>query len=172
MLCATIRSIKPGSFDDFRREWEPKPWPAKLRRVLISRNEQDPDQVLTASFIDIRPDQFDAPRDDPGLLGAEEARLSRIAGYEEALVYKGIFEVVEELSAPRRASRRGTARVAPRHAVAGQPARRATDPAEEVEHDPRMGHVLLDGVADEHRLVRWLRGEPREHGSMPAAVIA
>jgi hypothetical protein len=28
MLCAvTIRSIKPGSFDDFRREWEPKPWP-------------------------------------------------------------------------------------------------------------------------------------------------
>ncbi len=101
MLCAiTIRSIKPGSFDDFREAWEPKPWPAQLRRVLISRNEQDPDQVLTASFIDIGPDQFDALRDDPALLGAEEDRLSRIAGHEEALVYKGIFEVVEEIDAP------------------------------------------------------------------------
>jgi hypothetical protein len=27
MLCAvTIRSITPGSFDAFRREWEPRPW--------------------------------------------------------------------------------------------------------------------------------------------------
>jgi hypothetical protein len=70
MLCAvTVRSIKPGSFEDFRREWEPSPWPPELSRVVIS-------------------------------LGAEESRLARIAQYEEALVFKGIFEVVEELSAP------------------------------------------------------------------------
>jgi hypothetical protein len=101
MLCAvTIRSIKPGSFDDFRREWEPRPWPPELSRVVISRNEQDPDQVLTASFIDAGPERFEALRDHPALLGAEEHRLSRIAEYEEELVFKGIFEVVEELQAP------------------------------------------------------------------------
>jgi hypothetical protein len=80
MFCAvTIRSIKPGSFDDFRREWEPRPWPPELSRVLVSRNEQDPDQVLTASFIDIPPERLEDLRDDPRLLGAEEERLSRIA---------------------------------------------------------------------------------------------
>ena len=80
MLCAvTIRSIKPGSFDDFRREWEPRPWPPELRRVLVSRNEQDPDQVLTASFLEVALEHFDELRDHPALLGAEEDRLSRIA---------------------------------------------------------------------------------------------
>jgi hypothetical protein len=101
MLCAiTIRSIKPGSFEAFRQAWEPSPWPPELRRVLISRNEQDPDQVLTASFLDVQAERFEAMRDLPALLGAENERLSRIAGYEEALVYKGIFEVVEEVMAP------------------------------------------------------------------------
>jgi hypothetical protein len=101
MLCAvTIRSIKPGSFDDFRRKWEPQPWPPELSRVVISRNEQDPDQVLTASFIDVGPERFDALRDNPALLGAEEHRLARIAEYEQELVFKGIFEVVEDLKAP------------------------------------------------------------------------
>ena len=102
MFCAvTIRSIKPDSFEDFRREWEPRPWPPELRRVLVSRNEQDPDQILTASFLDIPLAQLDALRDHPALLGAEEERLSRIAQYEESLVYKGIFEVVEDIVPPQ-----------------------------------------------------------------------
>ena len=101
MLCAvTVRSIKPGTFEDFRREWEPSPWPPELKRVVISRNEQDPDQVLTASYIDVEAERFDELRDQPALLGAEEDRLARIAQFEEALVFKGLFEVVEELSAP------------------------------------------------------------------------
>jgi len=101
MLCAvTIRSLKPGSFDAFREAWEPRPWPPELSRVVISRNEQEPDQVLTASFLDVEPERFDELRDHPALLGAEDDRLSRIAEYEEALVYKGIFEIVEDLTAP------------------------------------------------------------------------
>jgi hypothetical protein len=101
MLCAvTIRTIKPGCFDAFRREWEPRPWPPELSRVVVSRNEQEPDQVLTASFIDVTPEDFEALRDHSAILGAEEERLSRIAEYEEAVVFKGVFEVVEDLAAP------------------------------------------------------------------------
>jgi hypothetical protein len=99
MLCAvTIRSLKPGSFDAFREAWQPRPWPPELSRVVISRNEQDPDQILTASFLDVGPERFDELRDHPALLGAEEDRLSRIAEYEDTLVYKGIFEIVEDLT--------------------------------------------------------------------------
>jgi hypothetical protein len=100
MMCAvTIRMITPGSYDRFRRAWEPQPWPRQLARVLVTRNEQDPDQVLTASFFDIPAGELDAARDDTQVLGAEESRLRRIAEYEEAVVFKGIFEVVEDLSA-------------------------------------------------------------------------
>ena len=68
--------------------------------MVISRNEQDPDQVLTASFLDVEPEHFDELRDHPALLGAEEDRLSRIAKDEDALVFKGIFEIVEDLTGP------------------------------------------------------------------------
>jgi hypothetical protein len=101
MMCAvTIRSLRPGSFERFREEWEPRPWPPELMRVVISRNDQDPDQVLTASFLDVSAERLDTLRDDPGVLGAEEGRLARIAEYEEELIFKGLFEVVEDLSAP------------------------------------------------------------------------
>jgi hypothetical protein len=101
MMCAvTIRSLRPGSFEQFREDWEPRPWPPELTRVVISRNDQDANQVLTASFIDVSIEQLDALRDDPALLGAEESRLARIAEYEEALIFKGLFEIVEDLSPP------------------------------------------------------------------------
>jgi hypothetical protein len=101
MMCSvTIRSVKPGCFEPFREAWEPRPWPPELVRVVISRNDQDPNQVLTASFLNMSADQLDTLRDDPAVLGAEESRLARIAEYEEALVFKGLFEVVEDLSAP------------------------------------------------------------------------
>ena len=98
MLCAvTVRMIKPGGYESFRRAWEPEPWPPQLARVLVTRNEQDPDQVLTASFFDLPAGALDAARDDTEVLEAEESRLRRIAEYEDAVVFKGIFEVVEDL---------------------------------------------------------------------------
>jgi hypothetical protein len=101
MMCAvTIRSLKPGSFERFREDWEPRPWPPELERVVISRNDQDPDQVLTASFLNVSAERLETLREDPVVLGAEESRLARIAECEQALIYKGLFEVVEDLSAP------------------------------------------------------------------------
>jgi hypothetical protein len=101
MMCAvTIRSLRPGSFERFREDWEPRPWPPGLARVVISRNDQDPNQVLTASFLNLSAERLETLRDDPALLGAEESRLARIAEYQEALIFKGLFEVVEDLSAP------------------------------------------------------------------------
>jgi hypothetical protein len=101
MMCAvTIRTLRPGTFERFRKDWEPRPWPPRLARVVISRNDQDPDQVLTASFLDVSAEELERLREDPAVLDAEEKRLSRIAEHEQALVFKGVFEVVEDLAAP------------------------------------------------------------------------
>jgi hypothetical protein len=100
MICSvTVRLLKPDSFDAFRAAWEPRPWPPELRRVVIARNDQEPDQVLTASFLDVDPDRLEAMRDDAEILGAEERRLHRIAEFEQATVFKGLFNVTEELTA-------------------------------------------------------------------------
>ena len=104
MMCAvTVRRLKPGTYDEFRAAWEPTPWPPQLVRAIVSRNEQEPDQVMTASFFDVHPSELELLRDEPDLLNAEDRRLARIAGFQEAVVFKGIFEIAEELRAPRTA---------------------------------------------------------------------
>jgi hypothetical protein len=56
--------------------------------------------VLTVSFLSLSAERLDAVRDEPAVLRAEQSRLERIAQYEEALIFKGLFEVAEDLSAP------------------------------------------------------------------------
>jgi hypothetical protein len=100
MFAVTVRRIKPGAYEAFRQAWEPEPWPPQLQRVLVARNDQDQDQVLTASFFDLQPEELEAARDDPSILGAEGERLQRIAAHVDSVVFKGVFEVAEELSPP------------------------------------------------------------------------
>jgi hypothetical protein len=100
MCSVTVRSIKPDEYEAFRKAWEPDPWPRELKRVVIARNDEDPDQVLTASYFDLPPEALEVARDDPAVLAAEEARLHRIAEHVDHVVFKGIFQVVEKLEAP------------------------------------------------------------------------
>lgn len=100
MAAVTVRKIKPGTYEDFRRAWEPDPWVPSLSRILVLRNDADPDQVLTIGFFDTDADGVDALRDDPDVLRSEEARLRRIAPFEEVVLLNGIFEVADEVRAP------------------------------------------------------------------------
>lgn len=101
MMCAvTVRQIKPDSYEEFRKAWEPDPWLPKLKNALVFRNEDNPDQVLTIGFFDADPDELDAVRDDPTVLAEEDKRLRRIADFEERVVLNGIFELVEDVRPP------------------------------------------------------------------------
>jgi hypothetical protein len=101
MMCAvTVRSLKPGAYDAFRQAWQPERWPPQLQRVVVARNDEDADQILTASYFDIAPEDLETARDDPSVLEAEEARLHRVAEHVDRVVFKGIFEVVEEVGPP------------------------------------------------------------------------
>ncbi len=101
MMCAvTIRQLKPGMFDEFRKVWEPDPWLPLLRNALVFRNEDNPDQVLTIGFFEADQDKMDELRDDPAVLTSEDQRLHRISEFEERVLINGIFELVEEVKAP------------------------------------------------------------------------
>ena len=101
MMCAvTVRQIKPDSYEQFRKAWEPDPWLPKLRNALVFRNDDNPDQVLTIGFFDADQEQLDAVRDDPAVLAEEDRRLRRIAEFEERVLLNGIFEMVEDVRHP------------------------------------------------------------------------
>ena len=100
MCAVTVRQIKPGTYEDFRKAWEPDPWLPKLTRALVFRNEDNPDMVLSVGFFDASLEESDAIRDDPAVLAEEEGRLRRISEFEERVVLNGIFELTDEVLPP------------------------------------------------------------------------
>jgi hypothetical protein len=101
MMCAvTVRQIKPGSYEQFRKAWEPDPWLPTLKNALVFRNEDNPEQVLTIGFFEADQDELDKVRDDPEVLKEEDQRLRRISEFEERVLLNGIFELVEDVPAP------------------------------------------------------------------------
>jgi hypothetical protein len=100
MCAVTVRQIKPGTYEQFRKAWEPDPWLPKLTRALVFRNEDNPDMVLSVGFFDASLEEIDAIRDDPAVLAEEENRLRRISEFEERVVLNGIFELTDEVLPP------------------------------------------------------------------------
>jgi hypothetical protein len=101
MMCAfAVRQIKPDSYDGFRRAWYHDPWLPRYQRALVFRNEDDPDRVLTIAFFDGTQEEYEAARDEPDAMRAEEARLHRISEFEECVLLSGVYELVEEVLPP------------------------------------------------------------------------
>ena len=101
MMCAlAVRQIKPDSYDRFRTAWQHDPWLPRYEKALVLRREGVPDQVLTMAFFDGTREEYEAARDDPATMAAEEARLSRIAEVEERVLLSAVFELVEQVLPP------------------------------------------------------------------------
>jgi hypothetical protein len=101
MMCAVaVRQIKPGSYDRFRKAWHHDPWLPRYQKALVLRNEESPDQVLTIAFFDGTQEEYDAARDDPATMAAEERRLRRIAEFEDDVVLSAVYEVVDTVLPP------------------------------------------------------------------------
>jgi hypothetical protein len=98
MCLVTVRQIKPGTYEEFRKAWQPDPWPPQLVRAEIMRNDDNPDEIVTIGWVDATPDELETMRDSPEILEGEARRLERMAPYEDALLVNSIFEVVEEVT--------------------------------------------------------------------------
>ena len=91
----TVRKLKPGSYEDWRRAWEPDEWPEGSQRAYILRNREDPDEVIAFGFIE---GDFERLRQDPRLQERQRVRFERMAPYVEATGADGVYDVVEEVT--------------------------------------------------------------------------
>lgn len=97
MLCAlTVRTLKPGSFDQFReaftRSEDPENPPKGWTRFNMIRNMENPDEVICFGFYDGDADQLRASSADQGY----SEQLEAIAPFVESVGSDGLFEIVEE----------------------------------------------------------------------------
>lgn len=91
----TVRKLKPGSFEEWRRAWEPDEWPEGAERAFILRNVDNPDEVIAFGFFDTPVEQLQT---DPKLRGQQQARFERMAPHVASTDVDGIYEVVEEVT--------------------------------------------------------------------------
>ena len=94
MICAlTVRTLKPGTFDDFREKFMesadniPEGWV----RFNMIRNAEDPDEVICFGFFDGTVEELRESGND-----GYEDQLESVAAYVESVGTDGLFEVVED----------------------------------------------------------------------------
>lgn len=101
MVCiVTVRKLKAGTYDEFRKAWEADEWPPSMTKAWIMRNEQDPDEVAAIAFFE-GSDDSDPMRRDPDRLASDEQRAARMAPFVESVSLSGMFRVVEEVDLGR-----------------------------------------------------------------------
>jgi hypothetical protein len=100
LLCVlTHRRLKPGSYDAFRDAWRPDDWWPAFQHGYHLRSLDDPDEVVSFAFYDATAEEFEAIRDDPKWLAAEERRLHRLAPLQLSMRIGGVYEVTERITA-------------------------------------------------------------------------
>ena len=96
MICAlTARTLKPGTFDQFRaeflRDFDAQNPPAGWVRFNMVRHADRPDEVITFGFFDGTVEQLRAASAEQGYSDQQE----RIAPFIDFVNADGLYEVVE-----------------------------------------------------------------------------
>lgn len=90
----TARRLKPGTWEDFRRAWEPGDrMPPGFQRAYHARNIRDEDEVISFGLFEMTKDDYHRWR---GEADAEEnQRVDRISAFVQNESVSGAFEVID-----------------------------------------------------------------------------
>lgn len=91
----TVRKLKPGSYTDWRRAWEPDTWPEGAIKAYILRNIDDPDEIIAFGFFE---GDMAEMRQDPELQAQQQARFAKMAPHVAETGTDGVYEVIEEVT--------------------------------------------------------------------------
>ena len=97
LVALTVRKLKPGSYEQFRKAWEPEDWPEQWERAYHIRNVNDENEVISFGFFNGTLDELRQLRDESG---REDERQRRMAELVESTGADGIYEVIEEVRPP------------------------------------------------------------------------
>jgi hypothetical protein len=92
LVLLTARRLKPGTFEQWRRAWEPDEWPEQFSRAYVLRNRNDPDEVISLGLWEGSAEDLRAMADP-----TDRSRIDRMAAFVESKLIDGVYdaEVVE-----------------------------------------------------------------------------
>jgi hypothetical protein len=92
----TVRKLKPGTYDEWRKAWQgdDEDMPDGVD-VYILRNTKDPDEIIAFGLIEGNMDEIRASMDPE----ADKARQEGMAPYVESVGADGIYDVIERIEA-------------------------------------------------------------------------
>ncbi len=95
-VALSVRRLSPGSYEDFRRAWEPEEHPDLPGRIYHARKVGDDDEVVSFGIFAATEDEARAAFDrlPPE---QEEERQARMEEFVDEVIADGIYEVVEEI---------------------------------------------------------------------------
>jgi len=92
----SARRLKPGSWDQFRRAWDPgSTRPPGLQRAYHARNIRDEDEIISFGLFDMTEQEYRAWRAEAD--AEENSRVSGLSAFVEAEHTAGVYEVVDTL---------------------------------------------------------------------------
>jgi heme-degrading monooxygenase HmoA len=97
LVMFTARRLKPGSWEEFRRAWDPGEGPPPgLVRAYHARNIRDEDEVISFGIFDMTEEQYRSWRAEAD--EQETRRVSQLSAFVQSEPVSGVYEVIEEVS--------------------------------------------------------------------------
>jgi heme-degrading monooxygenase HmoA len=92
----TARRLKPGSWDQFRRAWDPgDSRPPGFQRAYHARNIRDEDEIISFGLFDMSIEDYRRWREEAD--AQENSRVDALSAFVEAEHASGVYEVTETL---------------------------------------------------------------------------
>lgn len=94
-VALTVRKLKPGTYDDWRKAWEGPEGDAgpSGAKAYIARKVDDPDTIVAFGMIEASLDELEGMRPSSE---KEQARQAAMAPSIESIESDGLYEVIEE----------------------------------------------------------------------------
>jgi heme-degrading monooxygenase HmoA len=92
----TARRLKPGSWDQFRRAWDPgDARPPGFQRAYHARNIRDEDEIISFGLFDMSIEDYRRWREEAD--SEENSRVDALSAFVENEHVSGVYEVTETL---------------------------------------------------------------------------
>jgi hypothetical protein len=89
----TVRKLKPGTYDDWRKAWWSDDVTPEDADIYILRNFNDPNEIIAFGLVEGNREEIEASFDKD----KERARQEQMAPFIESIGADGIYEVIERI---------------------------------------------------------------------------
>jgi len=95
IVMLSARRLKPGSWDQFRRAWDPGEGelPPGLQHAYHARNIRDEDEVISFGLFEMTKDEYHQWRERAD--AAENQRVDALSAFVANDYVSGVYEVIE-----------------------------------------------------------------------------